>query len=86
MRTSTCTWMFYLFLKNVNGLRFPPLTKHFATHSKMKIHLRIDTDMDNEPKKRRYPLTKPSFIEEMRRLNSNNKTVQNEHTSKSLVL
>ena len=65
----TYTWLFCLsVLTNVIGLRFPAhksrLTKRFAT------------SLNNEPKKR-YSLTKPSFIEEMRRLNSNNQTIQN---------
>ena len=78
MKTATCTWMFLLCLKNVIGLHTSPrfLTKRFATDKTIKMKINLDMGIDQE-QKRKYPLTKPSFIEEMRRLNSNNKTVQN---------
>lgn len=72
MRT-TYTWLFFLCLKNVIGFHKSPRSPRFLTK---RFSTTMNINLDNEPKKR-YPLTKPSFIEEMRRLNSNNKTVQN---------
>ena len=78
MRTATCTWVFLLCLKNGIGFHTLPrfLTKRFANDKSKSMKINLDMEIDKVPKKR-YPLTKPSFIEEMRRLNSNNKTVQN---------